>query len=87
MTYLIESSHSKEECLQALDDVLARGPGFLSKFDWGCMTVDHTGWAVVEAPNDTAARSMVPAVVRGKARVVEVTKFTPDQIRSFHGTT
>jgi hypothetical protein len=84
MTYLIESSHSREECLQTLDDVLARGPGFLSKFDWGCMAGDHTGWAVIEAPNDTAARSMVPAVVRGKARVIEVTKFTPEQIRSFH---
>jgi hypothetical protein len=86
MTYLIESPHTKDECLQALDDALARGPGFLAKFDWGCMSGDHTGWAVVEAGSETAARTMVPALVRGKARVVEVSKITPGQIKSFHGT-
>ena len=43
MTYLIESPHTKEECLQALDDVLARGPEFLARFEWGCMSGDHTG--------------------------------------------
>jgi hypothetical protein len=86
VTYFIESPHSKEECLQALDDVLARGPEFLARFDWGCMSGDHTGWAVVEAGSEAAARSIVPVLVRGKARVTEVSKFTPDQIRSFHGT-
>jgi hypothetical protein len=85
VTYLIESPHTKEECLQALDDVLARGPEFLARFDWGCMSGDHTGWAVVEAGSETAARTMVPALVRGKARIVEVGKFTPEQIKSFHG--
>jgi hypothetical protein len=84
VTYLIESPHSKEECLQALDDVLARGPEFLAKFDWGCMSGDHTGWAIVEAGSEAAARSTVPVLVRGKARVIEVSKFTPEQIRSFH---
>jgi hypothetical protein len=84
MTYLIESPHTKEECLQALDDVLARGQGFLSKFDWGCMAGNHTAWGVVEAGSEAAARNMAPAIVRNKARVTEVTKFTPEQIRSFH---
>jgi hypothetical protein len=84
VTYLIESPHTKEECLQALDDVLARGPEFLSKFEWGCMSGDHTGWAVVEAESESAARSLVPALVRSKARVIEVGKFTPEQIKSFH---
>jgi hypothetical protein len=85
VTYLIESPHSKEECLQALDDVLARGPEFLARFEWGCMSGDHTAWAVVEAGSETAARSLVPVLVRSKARVVEVSKITPEQIRSFHG--
>jgi hypothetical protein len=84
VTYLIESPHTKEECLQALDDTLARGPEFLAKFNWGCMSGEHTGWAVVEAGSETAARSLVPVVVRSKARVIEVGKFTPEQIKSFH---
>jgi hypothetical protein len=85
VTYLIESPHTKEECLQALDDVLARGPEFLAKFEWGCMSGEHTGWAVVEAGSEAAARSIVPVLVRSKARIVEVGKITPEQIKSFHG--
>jgi len=84
MTYLIESPHTKEECLQALDEVLARGPQLLAQFDWGCMAGDHTGWATVEAGSESDARNMVPALVRSKARIVKVDKFTPGQIESFH---
>jgi hypothetical protein len=84
MTYLIESPHSEEECLQALDETLARGPRFLAQFDWGCMAGQHTGWATVEAGSESEARNMVPTVVRSKARIIPLNKFTPDQIKSFH---
>ena len=84
MTYFIESPHSKEECLQALDEVLARGPQFLAQFDWGCMADQHVGWATVDAGSESEARNMVPAVVRNKARIIPVNKFTPNQIESFH---
>ena len=84
MTYLIESPHTKEECLQALDEVSARGPRLLAQFDWGCMAGQHVGWATVNAGSESEARNMVPSVVRDKARIVAVNKFTPDQIESFH---
>ena len=84
MTYLIESPHTKEECLQALDETLARGPQNLAQFDWGCMAGQHVGWATVNAGSESEARNMVPSVVRDKARIVAVNKFTPDQIESFH---
>ena len=82
--YLIESPHTEEECLQALDETLGKGSDLLAKFDWGCTSGEHTGWAVVEAGNESAARNMVPAFVRSKARIVKVDKFTPQQIKSFH---
>ncbi len=82
--YFIESPHTPEECLRALDEVLAQSPKILAKFDWGCGAGEHTGWAVVEAESESAARNIVPGFIRKKARVVEVTKFTPEQIRSFH---
>jgi len=47
--YLIESPHTEEECLQALDETLEKGTDLLAKFDWGCMSGEHTGWAVVDA--------------------------------------
>lgn len=82
--YLIESPHTEEECLQALDETLAKGSDLLAKFDWGCMASEHTGWAVVEAGSESAARNMLPAFVRSKARVVKVTKFTAEQIKKAH---
>lgn len=82
--YLITSPHTAEECLKALDEVNAQGPQMLSKYDWGCMSGDHTGYVVVEAANDADARNMVPAAMREKAKVVKLNKFTPEQIKSFH---
>ncbi|MCZ7356450.1 MAG: hypothetical protein O8C66_03190 [Candidatus Methanoperedens sp.] len=82
--YLIESPHTEEECLQALDETLGKGSDLLAKFDWGCMAGEHTGWATVEAGSESAARNMVPDFVRSKARIVKVTKFTPQQIKEAH---
>ncbi len=82
--YLIESPHTEEECLRALDETLGKGTDLLAKFEWGCMAGEHTGWAVTEAASESAARNMLPAFLRAKARVVKVEKFTPQQIKSFH---
>jgi hypothetical protein len=82
--YLIGTSHTPEECLQALDQILDRVPDILAKFDWGCMTGDHTGWAVIEAESRSALEDKLPSSMLDRARIVEVGKFTPEQIRSFH---
>ncbi len=83
--YIVESKHTREECLRALDEVLAKGPDVLNKIEWGCMAGDHTGYSIVEAGSDSEAlQKIVPAFLRGKARAVKLNKFTPDQIRSFH---
>lgn len=82
--YLVESPHTKEECLRALDEILAEGPSTLNKFDWGCPAGDHTGYAIVDAENESFVKKMIPSFLQNKARIVEVSKFTPDQIKSFH---
>jgi hypothetical protein len=82
--YLIESKHTKEQCLQALDNLLDKGPDVLNKFEFGCMAGDHTGWATVEADNQQQAEELIPKPLRSQTRVVQVSKFTPEQIRSYH---
>jgi hypothetical protein len=84
MKFLIESSHTKAECLQALDDILAKGPDVLNKFEFGCNSGVHTAWGTVEGRNESEVRNMLPASIRDKARLVEISRFTPEQIRSFH---
>jgi hypothetical protein len=82
--YLIESPHTKQECLQVLDDTLALGKGALSKFQWGCGSGDHTAWAFVKTNSESRAKEFVPARVRNKAKVVKVGKLSPKQIESYH---
>lgn len=84
MKYLIESPHTKEECLREMDEVLAKGRDTLNKFYWGCSKGDHTGYAIVDARNEDEARNIIPSFTREKAKVVEIAQFSPDQIRSFH---
>lgn len=83
-TYLIESKHTNEECLNALDQIVAQNPQLLEKCYMACMAGNHTGWATVEAQNESEARNMLPTNLRQNANVVEVSKFTPAQIQSFH---
>jgi hypothetical protein len=82
--YVILSPHTREECLRALDEILANGPDALARYEWGCMDGDHTGYAIVEAGSKGEAAATVPAFLRGKARVVKLNRFTQEQIREFH---
>ena len=81
---MVISPHTEEECLAALDAAAKQGKDSLNKLEWGCMSGDHTAYAIYEAESADAARRLVPENVRSKARVIKVDKFTPDQIRKFH---
>ena len=82
--YFVETKHTPQECLRALDETLAKGAHVLDGFEWGCMAGDHTGYSIVEARSEDEVWETIPAFVRGKSRVVKLNKFTQDQIRSFH---
>ncbi len=83
--YMIESPHKPEECLKALDEELAKGKDVLDKFEFGCKSGDHTGYALVDSSTrNDALNKYVPSFIQDKARIVEVGKFTPEMIKSFH---
>jgi hypothetical protein len=82
--YFVESPHTPQECLRALDEILAKGTGVLDGYEWGCMAGDHTGYAIVEARSESEVKEKIPVFLAGKARVIKLNKFTPEQIREFH---
>ena len=82
--YVIEASHTPEECLKALDEILEKGPKVLDKFVWGCSQAVHTGWAYIDAKNKEEVSALVPKSMQAKTKITEVGKFTPEQIKSFH---
>jgi hypothetical protein len=76
--YLIETPHTAENCHMLVDQVYAMG--YLYHFDWGCMDGVHCGWAIIEAESEAQARLAVPSLLRNKARVVRLSKFTQDVV-------
>jgi len=82
--YLVISPHTAEECLAALDDVSTLGKDVLAKYDWGCMSGDHTGYFKTQAASEAEALKAVPQSIRAKARAIKLAKFTPEQIAMAH---
>lgn len=86
MTYVIELPHTKEDCLNALDEVAGKTTGLLDKTSWGCMSGKHVGWAVVDASSDSDALNFLGGskLLLDKACVTKVDKITAAQIKAFH---
>jgi len=83
--FLIQSPHKPEECLRALDGIFAKGKDTLEKYEFGCREGDHTGYMTVDAgTKNEVLNKYVPDFLQSKARVVEIQKFTPDEIKAFH---
>ena len=82
--YFIESPHTKEECLAALDAIAEHGKNALNRWDFGCMEGNHTGYAMVEAQSENEALNQVPDIIRHKARVNKVHRFSTEEIAAFH---
>jgi hypothetical protein len=81
--FVIESPHTDEECLKAMDEAVEMG--IIDKFVFGCNSGDHTAWAYVEADNEEEAlENNVPSLVRDKACAYEVTKLTPEEVKAAH---
>jgi hypothetical protein len=82
--YLVELAHTQRECVWAVKQLLDAGPEFLARFDWGCRDGEHFGWAIVEADSKFAAQDLVPSIFRFKARIVELSPFTPEEVLALH---
>ena len=81
--FMITASHTPEDCMKVLDDVTAKNVKLLGRFEWGCMAGDHTGYMMMEGESEASIKRMLPVSMQN-AKVVKVTRFTAEQIRSFH---
>jgi hypothetical protein len=79
--YMIETPHTEEECLALLKVVNAQG--YLRHFDWGCGARVHTGWAIIEAEDETQAKMAIPPLVRDRARIIRLSKYDSGSIDAF----
>jgi hypothetical protein len=82
--YLVQIPHTPEQCVATLTDIKSKGDPFLSKFEWGCMSGDHTAYAFLEGKSEADVRQMLPKDTQANAKVQKVNKFTADQIEKIH---
>ena len=82
--YMIETRHTPEECLAALESFRQAGAHFLTHAEWGCEGDMHIGWMVLEAADDEEIRRMVPPIIRNTAEPVRLKTYTADEIRQMH---
>lgn len=82
--FMIEIPHTKEQCMQMLDEIKGQTPEMLNKMEWGCMDNNHIGYAVVEATNKDEALKMLPVQERKMAKITKLDKFSVQQIEDLH---
>lgn len=80
--FLIEVPHEAEkvECARAIQILLRTGSHFLTHADWGCLDGEHKGWVIVEVESKQEVRSILPPAYRSQAKIVELNKFTLEEI-------
>ncbi len=80
--FLIEVPHEAETtaCARAVRIFLDTGSHFLANADWGCLDGEHKAWIVVEVESKEDARSVLPPGFRSEATIVQLNKFTREDI-------
>jgi hypothetical protein len=82
--YFVELSHSSNECLNALDQILNYNPRLLNSFWFGCSSGDHTARAALEGRNEQEVREMIPSNQWDKLNIIKVEKYSPEHIHTMH---
>jgi hypothetical protein len=80
--FLIEVPHEAEkvECARAVQILFRTGSHFLTHAEWGCLDGEHKAWIIVELESKQEARSILPPAYRTQAKIVELNKFTMEEI-------
>ncbi len=80
--YLIEVRHdgTPEACVRALHALECSGSHFVTHADFGCADGTHCGWLTIDAESRGDAENIVPPEFRAIARIVELRKFTREEI-------
>ena len=80
--FIIEVTHESEKiaCAKAVQTLLKTGSHFLTHADFGCHDGEHKAWLIVDIENKEAARATLPSDYRLKAKIVQLNKFSLEEI-------
>jgi len=84
--FFVQIPHTKEQCMQSLDEMKSKGDQLLSHFEYGCVSGDHTAYGFVKGQSVDAVKQMLPKTGQASAKMVKVKKFTSSEIEGMHKT-
>ena len=83
--FFVQIPHTAEQCMNTLVEMKDKGGDvYLSKFNFGCMSGDHTAYAFLEGKSEEDVRQMLPKDEQKNAKIEKVDKFTAAQIEKMH---
>ena len=84
-TFLIEIPHSENtfECRQVIKLFVESGSHLLANAQWGCKSGVHKCWFISEFDNKEQALQIIPPFLRHEANIIELIKFTKEDIVAF----
>jgi hypothetical protein len=83
-TYFVQVSHTPDQCLNTLGEMKDKGDSYLAKFNFGCMSGDHTAYAFLDGKSEEDIRQMLPKDQQTNAKIMKVDKFKVAQIETLH---
>ncbi len=80
--FLIEVPHEEQvvACTRAAQVLLRTGSHYLTHADFGCKDGDHRAWIFVDGDSKAEVRNIVPVPYRAKARIIELNKFSLEEL-------
>ncbi|RPH64747.1 MAG: hypothetical protein EHM89_00925 [Acidobacteria bacterium] len=80
--YMIQLPHdgNRQACIRAIQAIERHGSHLLTHMDWGCKAGVHSGWAIVEVGSRQEAIQLVPPEARQAAVIVELNRFTKEEM-------
>ena len=82
--YFVQTTHTPEQCLNTLTDMKTKGDAFLAKFEFVCMSGNHTAYAFLQGSSEESVKQMLPKEIQANAKILKVDKFTAAQIENLH---
>ena len=82
--YFVQVPHTQEQCLQSLNEMKSKGDELLSKFEYGCVSGDHTAYGFLKGQSEESVKKMLPASEQPKAKVTKVKKMSVADIEKLH---
>jgi hypothetical protein len=83
--FLIEVPHEAEAtaCARAVKILLESGSHFMTHAEFGCRDGDHRAWMIMEFESKDEAMSALPPVLRPKAHIVALNRFSIQELDKF----